>query len=93
MPEATSDTSIGAALADLKALLGPRASDAASVREHHSRGESYHAPALPDIVCFPVTTDEVAGILRVSARHQMPVVAFGAGTSLEGHVTDDRGVA
>jgi len=86
MPEATSDTSIGAALADLKALLGPRASDAASVREHHSRGESYHAPALPDIVCFPVTTDEVAGILRVSARHQMPVVAFGAGTSLEGHV-------
>ena len=91
MPEAASDTSIGAALADLKALLGPRASDAASVREHHSRGESYHAPALPDIVCFPATTDEVAGILRVSARHQLPVVAFGAGTSLEGHVHAVRG--
>jgi D-lactate dehydrogenase (cytochrome) len=91
MPEAASDTSIGAALADLKALLGPRASDAESVREHHSRGESYHAPAPPDIVCFPLSTDEVAAVLRVSARHHLPVVPFGAGTSLEGHVHAVRG--
>src|SRR5262245_13220940 len=74
------------AMADLKRLLGSRASDAASVREHHSRGESYHAPAAPDIVCFPTTTAEVAAIVRISARWQVPVVPFGAGTSLEGHV-------
>src|SRR5262245_10233625 len=91
MTGSVKETAVGGALADLKALLGSRASDAASVREHHSRGESYHAPASPDIVCFPVTTGEVASILRISARYQLPVVAFGAGTSLEGHVHAVRG--
>ena len=86
-----SDTSVSAAVAELKRLLGPRASDAASVREHHSHGESYHTPAPPDIVCFPTTTDEVVEIVRTSARHQLPVVPFGAGTSLEGHVHAVRG--
>ena len=76
----------GAAVAELKHLLGARANDSASVREHHSRGESYHPPAAPDIVCFPHTTEEVADIVKISARHQVPVIAFGAGTSLEGHV-------
>ena len=74
------------AVDELKRLLGARASDAAAVREHHSHGESYHEPAAPDIVCFPATTDEVAAIVRISARHHVPIVAFGAGTSLEGHV-------
>jgi D-lactate dehydrogenase (cytochrome) len=79
------------ALAELQRLLGSRATDAASVREHHSHGESYHTPAPPDIVCFPNTTDEVAAILMTSARLRMPVVPFGAGTSLEGHVNAVRG--
>src|SRR5439155_15998710 len=70
----------------LKALLGSRANDSAVVREHHSAGESYHTPAAPDIVCFPHTTAEVAAILKISAVHGLPVVPFGAGTSLEGHV-------
>jgi D-lactate dehydrogenase (cytochrome) len=74
------------ALAELKPLLGPRASDAPAVREHHSHGESYHAPAAPDIVCFPHTTAEVAAIVATAARFRAPVVPFGAGTSLEGHV-------
>src|SRR5438132_5827020 len=82
---------IDAATDELKQVLGSRASDAAAVREHHSRGESYHAPALPDIVCFPHTTDEVAAILRISAAHGIPVIAFGAGTSLEGHVNAIHG--
>src|SRR5438132_2106883 len=82
---------IDAATDELKQVLGSRASDAAAVREHHSRGESYHAPALPDIVCFPHTTDEVAAIVRISAAHGIPVIAFGAGTSLEGHVNAIHG--
>jgi D-lactate dehydrogenase (cytochrome) len=82
----TSPDSIVAATAELKALLGPRANDSPTVRDHHSRGESYHAPAAPDIVCFPETTEEVAGIVRISARHRLPIVPFGAGTSLEAHV-------
>lgn len=77
---------LAAAIAHLKSVLGTRASDAASVRDHHSRGESYHAPAAPDVVCFPKTTDEVVEIVRTSARYGLPIVPFGAGSSLEGHV-------
>ena len=82
---------IDAAVAALKALLGGRASDAAAVREHHSHGESYHAPAAPDVVCFPTSTDEVVAIVHISRQFGMPLVPFGAGTSLEGHVHAIRG--
>jgi len=50
--------SIDQAVDALKQLLGTRANDSATVREHHSHGESYHTPAAPDIVCFPHTTDD-----------------------------------
>ena len=80
-----------AALAELRQFLGSRATDAVAVREHHSHGESYHTPAPPDIVCFPTTTEEVAAIVQVSRRHSLPVVPFGAGSSLEGHVHAIRG--
>ena len=77
---------VAGALSQLRSLLADRATDAASVRDHHSRGESYHPPAAPDIVCFPRSTEEVAAIARVSRDHRLPLVPFGAGTSLEGHV-------
>src|SRR5579859_6088345 len=80
------DSKIEAALAELQALLGDRVSAADAVREHHSHGESTHPPGMPDLVCFPQSTEEVSGIVKVSARHGLPVVPFGAGTSLEGHV-------
>jgi len=79
-------TDTAGAVGALKALLGARASDAAIVREHHSHGESYHTPAPPDVVCFPEHVDEVVEILRTSQRFQVPVIPFGAGSSLEGHV-------
>ena len=82
---------IVSAARELRQLLGSRASDAAAVREHHSHGESYHTPAAPDLVCFPQTTDEVAAIVRIAAAHRLPIVPFGAGTSLEGHVNAIRG--
>ncbi len=74
-------------IADLRALLGERLSTAASVREHHSRGETYLPPYPPDAVTFPETTDEVVSIVKTCARHSTPIVPFGAGTSLEGHVS------
>jgi len=73
-------------LARLTDLLGARVTAADAVREHHSRGESYHLPAPPDLVCFPETTAEVSAIVNVAREHRLPVVPFGAGTSLEGHV-------
>jgi D-lactate dehydrogenase (cytochrome) len=82
---------IEAAIVRLKELLGPRASDTASVREHHSHGESYHPAAAPDVVCLPHTSEEVQAIVAISAAHGVPIVPFGAGTSLEGHVHALRG--
>jgi D-lactate dehydrogenase (cytochrome) len=79
------------AAAELRALLGARMSDGAAVREHHSHGESYHPAAAPDLVCFPASTDEVSKILRISQRFRLPVIPFGAGTSLEGHVNALQG--
>ncbi|HEY1911195.1 MAG TPA: FAD-linked oxidase C-terminal domain-containing protein [Vicinamibacterales bacterium] len=81
-----STETVHAAQLELSRLLGARANDTAAVRDHHSRGESYHVPAAPDIVCFPHTTEEVAAIVRIAARFGLPIVPFGAGTSLEGHV-------
>ncbi len=82
---------IASAAAHLKEILGPRAQTSAAAREQHSHGESYHPPAAPDIVCFPQTTDEVVAIVHASARFGLPVVPFGAGSSLEGHVHAIRG--
>jgi D-lactate dehydrogenase (cytochrome) len=91
MPLRAAGPSTDQAIAALKTLLGARATDAASVRDHHSHGESYHTPAPPDVVCFPTTTEEVSAIVRISADCRVPVVAFGAGTSLEGHVNAIHG--
>jgi D-lactate dehydrogenase (cytochrome) len=82
---------VATAIDALKHLLGSRANDTAAVRDHHSRGESYHTPAAPDIVCFPQTTAEVSAIVNIAAASGLAVVPFGAGTSLEGHVNAIRG--
>ena len=73
-------------IAGLRTLLGDRLSTASAVREHHSRGESYHAPARPDAVAFPLSTEEVSEVVRRCSEHGVPLVPFGAGTSLEGQV-------
>ena len=63
-----------------------RVSVAASVLEEHGRDLTYHAPRLPDVVVFPESTEEVAAVLRLADERRVPVVPWGAGTSLEGHV-------
>jgi D-lactate dehydrogenase (cytochrome) len=82
----STEHAIEGAATELRALLGNRVTDGVAVREHHSHGESYHLPSVPDLVCFPRTTAEVSAVLAVSQRFQVPVIPFGAGTSLEGHV-------
>jgi D-lactate dehydrogenase (cytochrome) len=85
------DTAIDAAIDELRQLLGARVTDSDAAREQHSHDEAYHPPAAPDAVCFPCSTEEVAAIMEISARHRVPVVPFGAGTSLEGHVNAYHG--
>jgi D-lactate dehydrogenase (cytochrome) len=78
-------------LRGLRDLLGERVSAAAAVRDHHSRGESYHTSAPPDLVVFPRSTEEVSAIVSMCAERDVPIVPFGAGTSLEGQVLALRG--
>ncbi len=78
-------------IAALGALLGDRCATAAAVREHHGHDESYHPGRLPDAVCTPLSTEEVSAIVRLCAAHRVPLIAFGAGTSLEGHLIPLRG--
>jgi hypothetical protein len=86
MPEAA-DTVIAAA----RAFLGERITTNATLREHHSHGQDTQPPVLPDAVAFIETSDEAARLLALCHAEHVPVVAWGAGTSLEGHVTPVRG--
>ena len=80
-----------ALLASLRQRLGDRLSTSAAVCEQHGKDESYHAAHAPDAVAFAQSTDEVAAIVALCAAHKVPVIAFGTGTSLEGHVAALRG--
>src|SRR6059058_392510 len=73
-------------LAELKALLGDRVSTSAAVREHHGKDESYFPYALPDAVVFPHSTEEVRDVVDICRRHRVPMIPYGVGTSLEGHI-------
>src|SRR3954471_13692831 len=73
-------------LASLQQRLGDRLSTSGAVCAQHGKDESYHAPHAPDAVAFAQSTDEVAASVRLCADHKTPVVPFGTGTSLEGHV-------
>jgi D-lactate dehydrogenase (cytochrome) len=77
---------VAALAAQLRSDYGDRALTTHAIREQHSHGEGLADAALPDIVVFPHTNDEVASIVRICHAGHMPVIAFGVGTSLEGHV-------
>lgn len=61
-------------------------STADAVREQHGRDESYHPSAPPDAVVFCTETEQVAAVVTACAERGVPVIPFGTGTSLEGHV-------
>ena len=73
-------------IAALGAIVGDRLSVAEAVREQHGHDESYHPSHPPDAVVFAETTEEVSDIVKLCAARDVPVIPFGAGTSLEGHV-------
>ena len=79
-------TSIGDVIATLQAQFSDRCSVNRDILARHGRGESWHPSMAPDVVVFPASTDEVAAIMRLCAQSIVPVIPFGAGTSLEGQV-------
>ena len=74
------------AITALRALLEDRLSTSPSVLDLHGRDESAFPLALPDAVAFPRSVEEVAEIVCACAAHDVPLIAFGTGSSLEGHV-------
>jgi D-lactate dehydrogenase (cytochrome) len=75
-----------ALLTELKLVFGDRLSTSMAMREHHGRDESSYDPMLPDAVVFAHTSDEVAAAVRLCNQHRFPIIAYGTGTSLEGHI-------
>src|SRR5258707_8499856 len=75
----------------MRALLGDRVTTSRGVREHHGKDESYFPCAPPDAVVFPESTEDVRDIVDLCRRHKTPMIPYGVGTSLEGHVLAIRG--
>lgn len=82
---------IAAVLGILKQRLGERFQTGASIREQHAHTTTYIPTQAPDGVAFAETAGEVQEIVRACAEHRVPVIAFGTGTSLEGHVNAPGG--
>ena len=63
-----------------------RVADGVSERDLHSSDMTFHCPHAPDLVVYPISTEEVSTVLALADEHRVPVTPFGAGSSLEGHV-------
>ena len=76
--------------AELKKIFNGRFSTSESTRANYARGEDTYNPILSKAVVFPETNEEVSKILKICNEHKIPVVPFGTGTSLEGHVVGNQ---
>jgi len=88
MPDATA---LKQAVSALIARFGERAETGEAVRAAHANTLTWIAAQAPDVVVWPLTTDEVVAVVDIASRHRVPIIPFGAGTSLEGHVNAPRG--
>jgi D-lactate dehydrogenase (cytochrome) len=78
---------VGAVIERLKPMFGDRLSTAQVVREQHGQDLTWNVGSPPDAVVFVRSTEEVQGVVKVCAEFNVPVIAYGTGTSLEGHIT------
>ncbi len=78
--------SISHVISELAAAFGNRLVTSQAVREQHGHTTTWHHNEPPDAVVFPQSTQDVQQIVRICAKHAVPVIPFGTGTSLEGHV-------
>jgi D-lactate dehydrogenase (cytochrome) len=77
---------IAATVSELAAAFGNRVVTSQAVRQQHGHTTTWHHNEPPDAVVFPQSSEDVQQIVRICAKHTVPVIAFGTGTSLEGHV-------
>jgi D-lactate dehydrogenase (cytochrome) len=86
-----SEAAIASLTDELLSRYGDRAVVSAAVREQHGHSLTWAKNEPPDIVVYPRTTEEVAEIVRLCAAREVPVIPFGTGTSLEGHINAPYG--
>ena len=79
------------ALGELTAALGTKVTQNDTIREHHSKDESFHLASMPDAVVFAESIADIATTLKICNAHKIPVTPFGAGTSLEANSTPIHG--
>ncbi len=82
---------IDAALEEAEALLGDRLTTSRSVRDLHGESVTWYPTQPPDAVAYVQTTEEVSALVKICARHKVPIIAYGTGTSLEGHINAPYG--
>ena len=85
------ETGIETVVGILKQRFGDRCQTGAAIREQHGHTTTYIQNQAPDAVVFPHSTEEVSEIVKTCAAHKVPVIPFGTGTSLEGHVNAPAG--
>jgi D-lactate dehydrogenase (cytochrome) len=76
---------------ELRAIVEQRLSTSETVCDQHGHGESYHPTRPPGAVVFVQSTEEVSAVVKACAARSVPVIPFGTGTSLEGHLAAVRG--
>lgn len=85
-PIQVSASAVAEVVSRLEAQFGERFSKTAAMRERFGKDESFHASVPPDAVVTPKSTEEVSQIVKLCAEHGVPVIPYGTGTALEGHV-------
>ncbi len=73
-------------LIEIRTIVGDRLTTSKAICEQHGQDESYHKSVSPDAVVFVINTDEVSKIMKICQKYKTPIIPFGTGTSLEGHV-------
>ncbi len=87
MPQSPANANVDDAfIARLRQLMGDALSLSEADRQQHGRDESYHKPAPPDAVVYAANTDDVVAVVNLCASCGVPIIPYGTGTSLEGHV-------
>jgi D-lactate dehydrogenase (cytochrome) len=79
-------SNIESAVAQIRAIVGDRISTAMAVREHHGADASWHPPKPPEAVVYAHSTEEVSEIVKICAATGTPIIPFGVGSSMEGHI-------
>ena len=84
-------SNIDSAVAQIRDIVGTRITTAMAVRDHHGADASWHPPMPPEAVVYAHSTEEVSAIVKICAATGTPIIPFGVGSSMEGHISALKG--